>query len=29
MYRKNKDSEKTGARARNTPFGAWRANMFN
>ena len=29
MYRKNiKDSEKTGARARNTPFGAWRANMF-
>ena len=23
MYRKNKDSEKTGARARNTPFGAY------
>nr|VFK79729.1 MAG: hypothetical protein BECKSD772D_GA0070982_106210 [Candidatus Kentron sp. SD] len=22
-YRKNKDSEKTGARARNTPFGTY------
>ena len=24
MFRKNKNSEKIGARARNTPFGAWR-----
>nr|VFK36856.1 MAG: hypothetical protein BECKSD772F_GA0070984_100641 [Candidatus Kentron sp. SD]VFK40671.1 MAG: hypothetical protein BECKSD772E_GA0070983_100832 [Candidatus Kentron sp. SD]VFK79620.1 MAG: hypothetical protein BECKSD772D_GA0070982_105713 [Candidatus Kentron sp. SD] len=23
MFRKNKNSEKTGARARNTPFGAY------
>nr|VFK37597.1 MAG: hypothetical protein BECKSD772F_GA0070984_10179 [Candidatus Kentron sp. SD]VFK41278.1 MAG: hypothetical protein BECKSD772E_GA0070983_10114 [Candidatus Kentron sp. SD]VFK79598.1 MAG: hypothetical protein BECKSD772D_GA0070982_10569 [Candidatus Kentron sp. SD] len=24
MFRKNKNSEKTDARARNTPFGTWR-----